>query len=647
MCGITGLFGPPGEGAALESLAQAMAQRIAHRGPDAACAWADGAAGVAFGHRRLAIVDLTETGLQPMRSASGRYVICYNGEVYNFCDLRAELEPLGHRFRGHSDTEVMLAAIEQWGLVPAVNRLNGMFAFALWDAVERRLHLVRDRFGVKPLLYGRHRGRLVFASEAWAFKALEGFAPSVDREAVALYLLRGCIPGGKAIFEGFAKLAPGHILTASAPDRWEIAPYWKLADVARAGLADPWTGSRGEAIDALEALLADSVARRMIADVPLGVFLSGGVDSSTVAALMKKTGQPVKTYTIGFTVDAYNEADHARAVAAHLGTQHTELMVSPEEAMAAIPLMGPSYDEPFADSSQLPTYLVSRMARHHVTVCLTGDGGDEMFGGYTRYFWARDIARFGGAVPWPAVQALGHVIAAVPPGAYDSVLGALAPILPRALRQRDVGDKLHKLAALLRTDGIAAMYRSLVSLYPDPAAIVADRRRPLDPLLAVEREAPDADLVRRMMYLDAVTYMNDDILTKVDRASMAVSLEAREPLLDYRLAALAWRLPLDLKVAGGRGKIALREVLYRHVPQALIERPKWGFGVPIHEWLRGPMRDWAEGLLDAARLRADGFFDPVPIRVLWDEHLSGRRNWQHRLWAILMFQSWREAWARG
>jgi asparagine synthase (glutamine-hydrolysing) len=624
-----------------------MADTMVSRGPDDSATWADGAAGVALGFRRLAIVDLSPAGRQPMRSASGRYVIAFNGEVYNFGELRAELEPLGHRFRGHSDTEVMLAAVEQWGLDAAVRRFVGMFAFALWDARERRLALVRDRLGIKPLYYGRAGDTLVFASEPKALRAHPDFRAEVDRGALTLFLRHGYVPAPYSIYRGVRQLTPGCTLTVGADDADYPAPvpYWSARAVAEDGVANPFAGTEAEAEERLDALLREAVKLRMIADVPLGAFLSGGIDSSTVVALMQaQSGQRVKTFSIGFREALYDEAPHARAVARHLGTEHTELYVTPREAQAVIPGLPDIYDEPFADSSQIPTFLVSRLTRERVTVSLSGDGGDELFGGYPRYFTANAIW---GKVGWmPAWMRRGALkgLRSVPVPLYDRWLGWLTPLTARFGSRGPVGDKLHKLAEVLETAGPELLYHRLISHWKSPADLVLGGHEPPTVLTDRGRWPKFADFTRRMMYFDTVSYLPDDIFTKVDRASMAISLEARVPLLDHRVVEFAWRLPLSLNVRKGQGKWLLRQVLHRYVPRELVERPKMGFGVPIDSWLRGPLCDWAEGLLDEGRLRREGFLDPAPIRARWAEHLSGLRNWSYYLWDVLMFQAWLDRW---
>lgn len=643
MCGITGFFGSVRRKKAdeLSITVARMAATLHHRGPDDGGVWVDAETGIALGHRRLSIVDLSPEGHQPMLSAGGRYVIVYNGEVYNFMDLRRRLESQGCRFRGHSDTEVMLAAIEQWGLEEAVRRFVGMFAFALWDRKEHVLHLVRDRLGIKPLYYGWMGKTLLFGSELKALRAHPDFEGRIDRNALALFLRHNYIPAPYCIYQGIYKLPPGCMLSINGYSTPMPVPYWSAREVVQRGSADHFDGSEDEAADQLEILLTEAVRLRMVADVPLGAFLSGGVDSSTVVALMQAQSQrPVETFTIGFYEDEYNEAEDAKAVARHLGTDHTELYVTPEEAMAVIPRLPVLYDEPFADSSQIPTFLVSQLARRHVTVSLSGDGGDELFAGYNRYFWCRSIWRKIGWMPGTLKKAAAGGLKALTPQSWEFLFKRLGPVLPERVKQRNPGDKLHKLAEVLVADRPEVMYLNLASHWKDPASLVPGAIEPATALNDPGQWADLHDFTGRMMYLDLVTYLPDDILTKVDRASMGVSLEARVPLLDHRVVEFAWRLPLAMKIRNGQGKWLLRRVLYRYVPHELIERPKMGFGVPIDRWLRGPLKEWANDLLDAGRLKREGFLNPDPITRIWREHLNGERNWQYYLWDILMFQAW-------
>jgi asparagine synthase (glutamine-hydrolysing) len=649
MCGITGFWQDPSEGEIeLLALARRMAVQMEHRGPDDAVEWVEAECGLGLGFRRLAIVDLSPTGRQPMASASERYVIIFNGEVYNFVAVRAELEKKGYQFRGGSDTEVLLAAIEEWGLRSAIQRFVGMFGFALWDREERALHLVRDRLGIKPLYYGWQGGTFLFGSEIKALAAHPAFLGEIDRDALALYMRHGYVPAPYAIYRGIHKLPPGMILTLRSQDDVSATPepFWLAREVVEAGLANPFAGGESEAVAALDSLLRDAVALRMIADVPLGAFLSGGIDSSTVVALMQaQSARPVKTFTIGFHESGYDEAAHAAAVATHLGTDHTSLYVTPEEARTVIPRLPMMFDEPFADSSQLPTFLVSQLARRHVTVSLSGDGGDELFGGYNRYFWGRSIWGKIGRVP-PGARALGsRALTALSPDGWDRQFARLDPLLPAGLRQRTPGDKLHKLAGVLAAENPEELYRGLVSQWNRTQDIVVGAIEPPTAITDRSRWAALPDFTQRMMFLDLISYLPDDILAKVDRASMAVSLEARVPLIDHRVVAFAASIPLSMKIRNGQGKWLLRQVLDQYVPRELIERPKMGFGVPIDSWLRGPLREWAEELLDERRLQAEGFLHPAPIRQKWQEHLSGARNWQYPLWTVLQFQAWRERWA--
>jgi len=647
MCGLTGFLerGAPRHPEESITRVTRMADQIMRRGPDNAGAWIDLEGRVALGFRRLSILDLSPEGHQPMLSASGRYAIVYNGEVYNFQDLRHTLEQMGiaPAFRGHSDTEVMLAAFDAWGVEEAVRRFNGMFALALWDREERVLHLVRDRMGIKPLYYGWSGDVFLFGSELKAMRAHPDFRGEIDRGCLTLLLRYGYIPAPYSIYRGIHKLMPGTRVALSLESSDTPAPieYWSALETANHGLANPLTCSDEEATERLDALLRDAVALRMHADVPLGAFLSGGIDSSTVVALMQaQSGRPVKTFSIGFHEEGYNEAHHASAVATHLGTDHTELYVTASEAMAVIPQLPAIYDEPFADSSQIPTFLVSQLAREHVTVSLSGDGGDELFAGYDRYFLGSRLWQKCGQAPAPVRSMAASALTCIRPGDWDRLFGLFGPLLPAGMKKSRPGDKLHKLGEILRVGSSEALYHALMSYWKEPGSLTGVASDPVTVFTDPGRRTNARSFIDRARFLDLAQYLPDDILTKVDRASMAVSLEARVPLLDHRVAEFAWRAPAAMLVRNGGGKWLLRQVLYRYVPPSLIERPKMGFGVPIEAWLRGPLRHWAEDLLDDRRLRDEGFFDPAPIRQKWVEHLSGARNWRDYLWMILMFQSW-------
>jgi asparagine synthase (glutamine-hydrolysing) len=638
MCGITGIWRRSGSDAA--ATAAQMTDRLAHRGPDDAGVWSDTAAGVALGFRRLSIIDLSPAGHQPMHSASGRYTLVFNGEVYNFLEIRKELESAGlsPSWRGHSDTEVILAAFEAWGLDDAVKRFAGMFAFALWDGRERLLHLVRDRMGVKPLYYTSADGTVLFGSELKSMTVAEECPTTVSRDTLSLYMRFAYVPAPYTIYEDVWKVRPGTIVTFDADRRKTEREYWSLRDVIERGTSDRFRGSDAEAIDELDRVAREAVRLRMISDVPLGVFLSGGIDSSLVTALMQvQSSGPVKTFSIGFHEAEYDEARYAAAVAKHLGTQHTELYVTASDAREVIPLLPCIYDEPFADSSQIPTYLVSKLARQHVTVSLSGDGGDEFFGGYHRYFLGRKLWDKASILPPFARPVAAAAMRAVPIRTWNALLSPSRSFVPRALRRERAGERIHKLAAAMTTTDPDALYREVVAQWPS----VVPGAHEL-PIAITDRAAwPHiADYVERMMYFDQVSYLPDDILAKVDRASMAVSLEAREPLLDHHLIEFAWRLPLSMKLRDGGGKWILKQLLARYVPQTLIERPKMGFGLPIDHWLRGSLEDWAESLLSEKRLRDDGFFDGAAVREKWIEHKNGRGQWHQYLWTVLMFQAW-------
>lgn len=648
MCGLAGFIqASPSSADVLNSILSRMTDAIVHRGPDDSGLWSNTEYGVALGHRRLSIVDLSPEGHQPMVSASGRYVIAFNGEIYNYPSIREELEKSSARpkWRGHSDTEVMLAAFEQWGISGSLTRFVGMFAFALWDKRDRTLLLARDRLGEKPLYYGWVGSAFLFGSELKALRAFPGWKGEINRDALALSLRHSYIPTPYSIYQGIFKLPAATTLTIPAdatPGKlFDPAPYWSAKTVAEYGLANRLECSDPEAVDQLDSLLREMVRQQMVADVPLGAFLSGGIDSSTIVALMQaQSDRPVKTFTIGFHEQGYDEAQHAKAVARHLGTDHTELYVTSQQAMDVIPRLPAMFDEPFADSSQIPTYLVSQLARQHVTVSLSGDAGDELFGGYNRYFWARSIWNRLKLLPMPLRSVMSTGLQSVSPTAWDKVYKSAAFLLPPRLRQKHLGDKVHKLAQILESNQPEDVYYNLVSHWRDPSQVVLNGRETKTGLTDNSQWAALPDFTERFMFLDTITYLPDDILVKVDRASMNVSLESRAPFLDHRLLEFAWRLPLSMKIRDGKGKWILRQVLDRYVPKQLIERPKMGFGVPLDSWLRGPLRDWAEALLDERRLKNEGYFNSDPIRKKWAEHLSGQRNWQYHLWDVLMFQAW-------
>ena len=645
MCGITGFLTSSAENELeMKVVVARMADQLVHRGPDDSGVWVDRHAGVAFGHRRLSILDLSPDGHQPMHSESGRYVIVFNGEVYNFDELRSTLESRGHKFRGHSDTEVMLAAIEQWGMDEALPLFNGMFAFAVWDRKEGQLHLVRDRLGEKPLYYGWMGQTFLFGSELKALVAHPEFKDEVNRDALALYLRYNCIPSPYTIYRGIKKLPPATKLTVTRSNMHCMPSpysYWSAEEAVRRGLEEPFQGSEKEAIACLDALLRDAVKMRMVADVPLGAFLSGGVDSSTTVALMQQQSQrPVKTFSIGFHDEAYNEAEYAAAVARHLGTDHTEYYVSAEEAMKVIPHLPNFYDEPFSDSSHIPTYLVSALARRYVTVSLSGDGGDELFGGYKRYFiWGR-IWNAAQRAPAFLREAVAWSLRRAEPQRWNQVLGFAFPRFLSARNMLWPGEKVEKLAQVLSAKDSFSRYQVVVSDWESSNAAVRGGVAPSSMLNQRCVGTEFRDFCVQMMFLDSVTYLPDDILVKLDRAAMAVSLEGRVPLLDHRVVEFAARLPMSMKLRNGGGKWILRRLLDQYVPPELMDRPKKGFSLPIAEWLRGSLREWAEELLDESRMRRDGYFHPKIIRKVWEDHLSGQRDFRHHVWAVLMFQAW-------
>ena len=652
MCGIVGFFDPARRRSQEELLAltRDMTHPLDHRGPDDRGVWVDAESGIALGHKRLSIIDLSVAGHQPMVSATGRYILTYNGEIYNFSEIRQKLESkmtTASAFTGHSDTEVMLVAFEQWGIQEALHSFNGMFAFALWDREKRLLHLGRDRLGEKPLYYGWSNKQFFFGSELSAIRCHPDFKSEVDHNALALYLRYGYVPCPYSIYQGIQKLTPGNYLTINglAPETSDgPISYWSAKNAAEQGLQNSFIGSEAEAVSQLDTLLRDSIRKRMVSDVPLGAFLSGGIDSSTIVALMQaESNRPVKTFSIGMHETGFNEAEFAGRIARHLGTDHTELYVTPKEALDVIPRLHSLYTEPFADSSQIPTFLVSEMARQHVTVSLSGDGGDELFGGYNRYFWAPDIWGKISWIPLLLRKLTANALRIPSPGQWDQFASLLAPIFKEYGMLGTFGDKFQKLADVMEMPDPDSLYYRLTSQWTHPEQLLIKGRETKIIVTDRKKWPKLQNFVQRMMYLDTVSYLPDDILVKVDRASMGVSLEARIPFLDHRLVEWAWKIPQSMKIKNGSGKWLLRQVLYQYVPKDLVDRPKMGFGIPLASWLRGPLKDWAENLLSEKKLREGGFFQPTIIREKWEEHLKGKRHWHFNLWNVLMFQAWLEA----
>lgn len=639
MCGIVGFWDTKQRNTQeqLQHTVTLMRDMIVHRGPDGAGNWVDAPSGIAFGHRRLSIVDLTEHGHQPMSSASGRYVITYNGEVYNHQDIKQQLaaDNCTPSWQGHSDTEVILAAFEAWGIEAALQKFVGMFAIALWDRNEKLLYLIRDRVGEKPLYYGWTDGYLLFGSELKALKAHFAWHQNIDQNAVNLLLQYNCIPAPYTIYENMHKLEPGHMLVINQDQNVTDIEYWQLKniinDTSKSNYDNP-----SHAVDELEVKLKEAVRLQMLADVPVGAFLSGGLDSSTIVSLMQaQISKPIKTFTIGFADAAYNEAEHAKAIAAHLQTQHTELYLSPEHTQSIIPDLANIYDEPFSDSSQLPTYIISKLTREHVTVSLSGDGGDELFAGYNRYTWVPNIWRKISCLPRPLRALVSKMLQVLSPSQWDKIFIRCGVFLPKIATVRNPGDKLHKLARLLDSASPYDIYVKLLTHWDAAQSDVLLNG------LFTDLNAPS--LTENMMYVDTKRYLPDDILVKVDRAGMAVNLETRIPFLDHRVVEFAWSLPLDLKVRDGQSKWIVSQLLNRYVPSELYNRPKMGFGVPIDQWLRGPLKEWANDLLSDSMFNKHGFLNAAAIQQKWREHLSGARNWQYHLWDVLIFQSWYEA----
>ena len=642
MCGFSGFLHSNHFPEHPLELLRAMGLAIRHRGPDDGGEWWDAESGIGLSHRRLSILDLSPAGHQPMASACGRFVIAFNGEIYNHLELRNALGISD--WRGHSDTETLLAACAAWSIEATLKKCIGMFAFALWDKHTQSLTLARDRLGEKPLYYGWQGNSFLFGSELKALKAHPAFKAGINRDALSLLMRTNYIPAPYSIWQGIHKLPPGCWLTVSTDQREpQINTYWSGKDCVEAGIATPFTGSATEAVSALEDLLMSAIGQQMVADVPLGAFLSGGVDSSAVVALMQaQSNRPVKTFAIGFHEAIYNEAHHAKAVAGHLKTEHTELYVTAQDTLDVIPKLPSMYDEPFSDSSQIPTFLVSQMARQHVTVSLSGDAGDELFCGYNRYLQTHQLWGKISRLPLSVRQAAAYSITRLSPDTWNRLASPLMKLAPERFKHLNIGDKLHKGSGVLAFQTIDELYLELISHWKHPAQVILGATEPPTLLTAPSLQPNTPTDIERMMALDMLTYLTDDILTKVDRAAMAVSLETRVPFLDHRVVEFAWRLPLEYKLRDGVGKWILRQVLYKHVPKALIERPKMGFGVPIDVWLRGSLNDWAESLINEQRLREEGFFNPQLVRTLWHEHLSGHRNWSYYLWGVLIFQAWLE-----
>jgi asparagine synthase (glutamine-hydrolysing) len=646
MCGIAGIAGGDTEGRDRRAAIGAMTDRLEHRGPDDRGLWIDDEAGVALGHRRLSILDLSPLGHQPMHSQNDRYSIVFNGEIYNFKDLQAQLTTKGHNFRGGSDTEVMLAAIEEWGFEDSIKKFTGMFAFALWDKKQRILYLARDRIGKKPLYYGWNNGIFLFASELKALKSHPRFISEIDRSAAGLALKYGYIPAPWSIYKGIFKLYPGTTLALNAasietkPSNFSPFPdsisgtspksYWKLISALRSGLENPYRGSFEDASDELEKLLMDSVKIRMLSDVPLGAFLSGGIDSTTIVALMQVQSKiPVKSFAIGFEEDGFNEAAYAKKVADYLKLDHTELYVKASDALNVIPSLPVMFDEPFSDSSQIPTYLVSKLCRDYVTVGLSGDGGDELFGGYSRYPWALKTWKNFNKIPRPLKKSLVKAVELVPAKFYEALFSGIF---------KNPAHKFETLGRVMSFETRSEFYDGLMSHWE--GLVIGNghyHAAPGDPKL-FEGE----DFLTEMMFTDMLTYLPDDIMVKVDRASMAVSLETRAPFLDHRVIEFSWRLPAEYKLNNSTSKRILRNILHRHVPADFVERPKMGFSIPLADWLRGPLRSWGEELIDEKKLEQQGYLNKDLIHNKWRQHQSGKHDWAHSLWDILMFQSWLE-----
>ena len=645
MCGLAGLFVYSEESYELNNELERMGDKIAHRGPDDSGIWTDKIEKIGFVHRRLSVQDLSPLGHQPMLSHDGRYIIAYNGEVYNFLELKSELKEQGYQFSGGSDTEVILASIEAWGLEKALDKFVGMFAFSLWDSSRKKLYLARDRMGEKPLYYGCVGGSFIFGSELKAIKEFSNWESDIDRDALGLLLRHNYIPAPYSIYEDIKKLSPGHYLSVSVSDNAPVIDeksYWSIKDIFKEGCTKPYSGSYDEVVQDVENLLINSIKQKMLSDVPLGAFLSGGIDSSLIVSLMQSVSStPVKTFTIGFNEKKFNEAELAKSVAAHLGTEHKELYVTSDDAMNIIPGLSEIYDEPFADSSQIPTFIVSKLAREDVTVVLSGDGGDELFCGYTRYMqtlkdWGQISSQHR-----PIKDLFWHVVSIIPDSVLEALSKSISPFT--GINKASFSHRLKRKAKSHMATSLQTYYRHSESYWDRPESVVKGAVDADTFLSGTNITDEFGDNYKSLMCLDIGSYLPDDILVKVDRAAMKNSLEGRIPMLDHRLVEYAARIPTDKLVSDGVGKQVLRSILYKHVPKEMIDRPKVGFAVPIADWLRGPLKEWAESLLNKERLDREGYFYSSPIRQKWQEHITNKYDWSFYLWGILMFQSWQDA----
>ena len=647
MCGVVGFFGGDFSNSELNKcILEKMSDQILSRGPDSSGTWLDTPCKVGLAHRRLAIIDLSPAGHQPMTSCSNRYVISYNGEIYNSKEIKDELIKIkaAPAWRGHSDTEILLAGFDAWGIKDTISRVRGMFAIAVWDKDLETISLIRDRVGEKPMYYGWQGSGsnkvFLFGSELKSLKKHPQFMNEIDRQSLALYMRYCYVPAPHSIYKGINKLEPGTILTVSLKHQSKDR-YWDAREIAKKGSEFPFDSSANEIKNTLEELLKKTISQQMMADVPLGAFLSGGIDSSAVVALMQEqSSKAIKTFTIGFKEAGYNEAEFAKLVANHLGTEHTELYVSPQDALDVVPKLPYLYCEPFADSSQIPTFLVSALARQHVTVSLSGDGGDEIFCGYNRYLFTDKLWKSLKITPFALRKLVGKTVQSLPDAGWRKAFKFLNSITPSKFNGVILGDKLKKGSGVIASENLISLYKGLVSNWQDPSSVVIGEGEHAEIFSTDIMILSNLDDIEKMMAIDVISYLPDDILVKVDRAAMGVSLETRVPFLDHHIIEFVSKIPLSMKLNNGVGKSVLRDILYKYVPKELIERPKMGFGIPVAEWLKGPLKEWAEELLDESRLASQGFFYPGIIRKMWSEHLSGSRNWQSQLWAVLMFQAW-------